>query len=167
MEAKTVWMFVPVGLLLLSATIGGITVYAALNDPGFGVEEDYYQKGLDHEAVLEQEQVNLELGWRLELDAAVVAGASLSPATVVLVDQGGEPVTGARITVEAFHLARSTEVARAELVEVEPGLYHADLPLRRTGKWEFRFRVEARGRVYTTVQQPFLFLRKLLTPAEG
>jgi len=164
MQGKHIWMFVPVGLLLLSATIGAITVFVALNDPGFGVEEDYYQKGLDHDAALEQARRNQELGWVLKLEAAVVEGAPLSPGTLRLRDRDGAPIAGARVSLEAFPVARSAERIEAELAEAEAGVYRAELPLRRTGKWEFRFRVVAAGEVYTSVQQPFLFLQ---APAAG
>ncbi|MBC8329759.1 MAG: FixH family protein [Planctomycetes bacterium] len=164
MQAKQVWMFVPVGLLLLSATIGAITVFVAVRDPGFGVEQDYYRKGLEHDRAMAQAAANQALGWSLRLEASVVVGARLSPATVTLLDADGAPVAGARVTVEAFPLARSADPARAEMAETAPGSYRAELPLRRTGKWEFRFRAEAGGQVYTSTLQTFLAARE---PGQG
>ncbi len=159
MKERNLWMFVPVGLLLLSATIGGITVYVALNDPGFGVEEDYYQKGLAHDAALEQAERNQRLGWTLSLQAAVVEGARVSPVTITLHDREGAAIEGARVSLEAFPVARSLERVEAELEPRGDGRYGAELPVRRPGKWEFRFRVEAGGEVYTATQKPFLFLQ--------
>jgi nitrogen fixation protein FixH len=157
MASGNAWKYVPVGLLLLSATIGAVTVWVALRDPSFGVEEDYYQKGLEHDAVLEQARRNAELGWQLALRAEVLSGPPRSRVEVVLRARAGAPVAGAAVSVEAFHVARSAYPAEAALVEGEAGRYAAELPLARTGKWEVRVVAERGGERFTATQQPFVF----------
>ncbi|HXS19354.1 MAG TPA: FixH family protein, partial [Polyangiaceae bacterium] len=64
------WMFVPVGLLVVSATGWLSMVSIAVRDPGFSVERDYYKKASNFDQELDQRAHNAALGWRARVVTA-------------------------------------------------------------------------------------------------
>lgn len=145
------WLW-PVGLaVLLAAGVGTNVAFmiVAASDPSFAVEPDYYRKALAWDETMAQEVRNRSLGW--QLDAAATPGTRRGHLTLSasIVDVAGAPLTGATVRVEALHGARAWQVIEASLPEVAPGRYAAELPLRRAGLWELRFRVVRGAEVFT------------------
>ncbi len=103
------WALVPV--LILGGMFAGWAVMLsyALDDPSFGVEPNYYQKAVHFDDYQAQERENRRLGFQLHaaLEPASKGSASLR---VRATDGSHEPLSGARVAVSAFHLARSNEL---------------------------------------------------------
>jgi len=135
---------------MLGSLIAGLgyMVYRAVGDVSFGVERDYYQKSLRWDAHMAQEAHNAALGWRLTFDAPR-ADASPQTLSVVVADREGKPLEDARVTVEAFHLARSADVHRLTFSAATVGRHTATARVAKSGLWELRFVVLARGERFT------------------
>ncbi len=139
-------MWVPVGLLTMSLTIGGIMVYFATNDPSFAVEEDYYQKGLQWDQTMAQKRVNQELAWKVR--PAVVEGQL----QVKVTDANDSPVVGGKLEYVVFHNARASQRLKGEAVD-QPGLagtYTADVHFDRPGTWVVRYRIQRGDDLYVS-----------------
>ena len=146
----------PIGIATILAIGVGVNVTMmriAASDPSFAVEPDYYQKAVHYDDVIAQRARNAELGWRLEPQVARhdAGGATLR---VRLADAEGEAISGATLSVEAFPIARSTDVVRATLVASADGAdYAVELPVRHTGRWELRFDASRGGDRFTAVER--------------
>jgi nitrogen fixation protein FixH len=121
-----------------------------MNDTGFALERDYYRKAVDYDGEIEQRKENARLGWRLRAALAPDTSKSGTSLVVSAEDRAG-PVTGARLTAEAFANAHAATVFDLTLTEIAPGRYRATLPAARGGLWELRLRVERGGERFTEV----------------
>ncbi len=143
------WPLALTGLLAASACANIAFMVVATRDPSFAVEPDYYAKALAWDRTMAQEEHNRALGWSL----AVSAEPALRPGRLRLVvrlgDASGAAIDGAVVTVEALHGARAAEIIRGAFAPAGSGTYEADLPLRRAGLWELRFRVSRGDDVFT------------------
>jgi nitrogen fixation protein FixH len=139
-------MWVPVMLLGMSVTIGGISVYFATNDPSFAVEEDYYQKGLEWDQTMAQKRVNNELGWKVR--PSVVEGQL----QVKVTDANDLPVGGGQLEYVVFHNARAGIKLKGEAVDSSElaGVYTADLDFDRAGTWVVRYRIQRGEDLYVS-----------------
>jgi hypothetical protein len=120
----------------------------AARDPGFSLERDYYTRAVHWDEQQAQNQQNQRLGYRL---SPVSTGPSAL--SVRLVDRNGEPVRGAVVRAEAFANARAANIRKLAFSEGAAGIYRVELGSARPGLWEFRFRVEHAGRVFTEVSR--------------
>jgi nitrogen fixation protein FixH len=139
-------MWVPVGLLTMSVTIGGIMVYFATNDPSFAVEEDYYQKGLNWDQTMAQKRVNQELGWKVR--PSVVDGQL----QVKVTDATDVPVAGGQLEYIVFHNARAGQRLKGEALDGQDsaGIYTADIDFDRAGTWVVRYRIQRGEDLYVS-----------------
>lgn len=146
-----IWPFVPAALLAAMLAGLGTMAVIAVDDPGFALERDYYQKAVSYDAEMAQRAQNARLGWTGTLSVER-AGSDPSWLSFGLRDARG-PVTDARVRVEALRNASASLVLEATLVERSPGEYRAALPLRQGGVWEFRFTAVRAGETFTDVQR--------------
>lgn len=131
-------------LLLGSALLGwSWMVREALNDPGFAVERDYYQKAVDWDRDQLERAQSDQLGWRASVLERIQD--SRPELLVRLETSEGAPVAGAQVQAEAFANARSADRRQLAFVEVAPGSYAAQLERARPGLWEIRVRAERQG----------------------
>ncbi len=145
------WPWIVAGLLLLAIGANGLLLLKATTDPSFAVEPDYYRKALDWNATQAQGRANADLGWHVEVEVAPSAVPGRARLAARLTDRSGLPVSGAALTLEAFHNARSADRIEAALEPSGDGAYAADLPMRKDGVWEFRLRAIRGNAVYTAV----------------
>jgi nitrogen fixation protein FixH len=154
------WPGIVVVLLCLSITMGAITVVAALRDPSFAVESDYYDKGLlwdEHTAQLDH---NKALGWRASFEIGESDTLNLRPLLVELHDREGAPIEGAIVNVSCFHHAAANTVETLTLLAGPlPGQYVAPARITREGIWSFSLVVTASGELFTDRQKLNLKLR--------
>ena len=144
------WPGAVVLLLLMSATMVTITVMAAVDDPSFAVDPDYYKEHIDWNARKERQRKSDALGWRVTLE---VEPKAVSPGVhrvvVVLVDNAGKPVEGADVQAVCFHDARAHERESLGFSPgAEPGHYQALAHMNRDGVWEFEFTIRAGESLY-------------------
>ncbi|MFG0275425.1 MAG: FixH family protein [Phycisphaerales bacterium] len=133
------WIGLVLALFGAHMFVAAALMYFAHSDPAFAVVPDYYDKALAWDETKRQEAASDALGWRILL----VAGPDSGPVqerdlTLTLVDEAGETIDDASVTVEAFHVARSRDVASLEFARTGPGLYTTRARLPKYGIWEFR-----------------------------
>jgi nitrogen fixation protein FixH len=144
------WLW-PVGIVALLAGGAGANVgllVIASRDASFAVEPDYYRKAVNWDQTMAQEARNAELGWRVAA-AIEPAGRGQARLRARVADRAGAPVTGARVTVEAFASARAAQIVNVALVPEGAGVYAAALPVGRPGLWELRVTVARGAQVFT------------------
>lgn len=144
------WWILAVPLLLLPVVgLYGFFFYRVNNDSSFGIEPDYYAKGVAWDQHQAQQQLNTQLGWqtRLELTAFQPRVVELR---LALADSLGQALQGAQVAVEAFANARSAQRLHQPFVEDSLG-YRALLPLDMTGIWEFRITANHQDHIYTEI----------------
>jgi nitrogen fixation protein FixH len=152
MSKAALWPVLVVALLAAGVGANLAFMVIAAGDPSFAVERDYYRRAVEWDRTLEQRRANDALGWRLSCRLDPAAGpAPAGELAVRLEDRAGTPLSGARVTLEAFHYARASQVVEGVLAPEAPGTYVARLPIARPGLWEMRFRAERGAEVFTHV----------------
>ena len=158
--AHVFWPAFIVFLLLIPVAASVVLVRVAHDDPSFAVEENYYEKGVQWDSEMEQRAANERLGWRVDLRVQAVAGRRVI-LVARLFDENERPVAAESVSLEAFPIARASQVERVELASTPEGTWDATLPLHHSGLWEFRFAAQARGERFTET------IRRELDPAGG
>ena len=139
------WPWIVGGLLTVNAFAVLLLVLIATRDPSHVVERDYYAKGLAWDADRAAERAGERLGWQLALAIVPLPQWGQRRVEIRLADREGRALAGARVQLEARHLARAAQGLRTALTPLEAGRYVATLPLRRPGLWELRLLVEQGG----------------------
>jgi nitrogen fixation protein FixH len=152
------WIGLIFGLFALHMSVASALVYFAHSDPSFAVVPDYHGKALAWDETKRQEAASDALGWT----ALLVAGPDDGPVqerdlTLTLVDDAGDPIEGAAVSVSAFAVARSGDPVDLAFSAAQPGLYTARERLPRYGIWEFQ--VEATHGQETFVKRMRIELR--------
>jgi FixH len=164
------WAMMPFALLGGLGAGLAVIIRIAVNDPSFAVEPEYYQHALKWDEERARQEQSARLGWTVVWDfagpASGSAGPSLTPSQssvrplkLQLRDALGQPITGARIDVSAFHKARAANVQRIALREGDAGVYAAELRLDRSGIWRVRMDVAARNEHFALSQDLELTLQ--------
>lgn len=145
------WALVPVALLLSSALGVGSMAFIATRDPHFAIETDYYQKAIRWDEAQSQAAVNRQLGYVIELPA-VIAFDSDGRVTLDLSirDAHGQPVTGVRLTGNAFANAYSAKLVRLQFEEQLAGHYRAQISVNHRGQWVFQLIGKTQGQSFTS-----------------
>lgn len=130
------WPAIVVGLLGFSLATQALLLCAALADPGFRLEQDYYRHAVDWDRERAQEEAAAAAGWTLSVSTAPGPGASTRVAAQLLA--AGQPVRDAEVRVLAFHPAYKHETLAGRLTAGSDGVYAGDLPLGRAGRWVVR-----------------------------
>jgi len=148
------WVGVILALLAGQIALMGAMVYLATSDASFAIEPDYYQKGLNWDAVAAQTRQNTRLGWsaKIELGTAVrVTGERTL--TCTLADRAGQPLDGATVDAVAFSHARGSDRTAVTLLPAGSGRYEAPVRFTRAGVWEFRLAIQRGPDTFTYVEQ--------------
>lgn len=157
LKPSITWPLILGGLLTVHVLTMLAFVWVANSNPSYAVEEDYYQKALHWDAHQAQAAVNAALGWTVEV--TVERDRPDGPRLLARLVGPEGPVSGARVDVEAFHMAHSGDPLRATLTETAPGLYTASMPMRHNGKWELRFVADRGEDHFTHTITTFLVVR--------
>lgn len=132
------WKYAP-WIILGAASVGWyVMVRAALDDPGFALEENYYQKASNWDETSQLLRASEELGHRL-LPLQFQRVGSEARLQVQLTDAKGQPLTGRELQVQAFPNARAQDIQEVRLQEVGEGIYAGQLARPRLGLWELRW----------------------------
>jgi hypothetical protein len=135
------WAWIVVGLLGVQMA-GVITMMRiAKDDPGFGIEPDYYQKAVKWDETARARASAERLGWSASATLGPVIGAGGERELRVRLEGAGGALAGATVRAEVFPHARSGERSRVELVELEGGVYAARVAAVRGGLWEVRLEI--------------------------
>lgn len=151
------WMLFPVGLLVVSVSGWLYMVSIAVDDPGFGVEPDYYKKASNFDDVIEQRKENNRLGWKAKVVAVSYMPTGKARVTLIVQGQDEEAVEGLTLSAEAFSVARSQAIVSLSFEEVKTGVFVADIDAPRPGLWELRLTMkDAAGALATQTLRPEL-----------
>jgi hypothetical protein len=130
------------GLMGLQVALCAAGIYAATNNKSFAVEHDYYSKAVtwdQQQAIL---KASAALGWNVTMTIGTPDVYGNRNVTLTVNDRTGAPVNGATAEVISFHHARANEIYKGPLPHFAAGRYGGDVPLRRTGNWEFRLKIQ-------------------------
>ena len=144
------WALVPVALLLCSALGVGSMAVVATRDPHFATEPDYYKKAISWDQTQTQAAINQRLGYVVELPSVVTFDTQKhATLDLTLRDHLGQPVTGARLTADAFANAYSGQLVHATFEEQSAGHYRAKLTVTHPGQWVFAIVGSSEGERFT------------------
>ncbi|MCC7388344.1 MAG: FixH family protein [Phycisphaerales bacterium] len=147
------WPGFVVALLLMSVVMVTVTVVAATNDPSFAVVEDYYEKGLNWDEHMAQQETNRALGWSARAEVGLPDSAALRPLTVTLTGPDGAPIGGASVEASVFRYTAAHQVETHALTAGElPGVYAAPFAINAEGKWKLMLTVRAGDGLFTDEQ---------------
>ena len=143
-KAAWLWPLGVIGILMVSFTICGITIFAATTDDSYAIENDYYARAVAWDDTAAQRERNKELGWTAQ---AVVRESG--PIEITLLDAAGEPVTGGLVNATVFHHAARRDALDRQFTETAPGVYTTNLEAVRSGLWQLRLTAQANGERFT------------------
>lgn len=131
-----IWPFAIAIVLLVSAGSNIVIMLVARSDKSFAIEPDYYQKALDWDDVMAQEERNISLGWHVDARVDLGSGPDSGRVVVTLTDSLGEPLQRASVDAVALHNARAAVRMGATLSEEGPGVYSASIAADKAGLWD-------------------------------
>lgn len=147
------WVGLIVALLLGQIALMLVVVYFATTDPSFAIEPNYYQKGLNWDAVAAQTSQNQRLGWSAKVDLGAEATVRDERAMVcTLTDRDGQPLDGATVDAVAFSHARGSERTAVTLLPAGRGRYEGQVRFARQGVWEFRLAIRRGTDTFTYME---------------
>lgn len=140
---KLVWPGIIFMFIGISFTLMSITLFLAVSDQSFGVENDYYAKAVAWDETAADRASSEALGWSAKVTLSESVDLSGKRAVMIeLTDADGEPVEARASQFYAFHHARRGEAREFALARIAPGRYSAGAPLVRDGLWQLRLRFE-------------------------
>lgn len=124
-------------ILLVIAVNTVFIITAAITNPGL-VEEDYYEKGRDHEKNFQRKQaMATELGWQMSLAPAnqAIAGEPVTY-TFNVVDNAGIPVEANRAVLNAYRPSDVNADFQLDMNRVATGVYSVETVFPLKGIWD-------------------------------
>ncbi len=152
------YMMLPV-ILLFSSVLGWIyMIGVAVDDPTFAVEEDYYQKAANYDAVLAKRRQSERLGWTAKIVRfSFLEGTDQARVEMVLEGSRGELIEGANVQIEALANLRADDVRRLSLTEscAETPAHPLQKSEQSTRSMERPCEQEQRGHYVGVLQRPW------------
>lgn len=139
------WPLIVVGLLAIPVVFGGWLAWEATHDPNELIEKDYYKKAVAWDQHMAALQASQKLGWKVEIHTLrrQAPGAAV-PVTVRLRDAAGQPLLGAKASVQLLHNRDPKNPVKLELADAGNGTYQAQALLTHPGLYQLDGRA-ARG----------------------
>jgi len=139
LKPGAVWPLFVVGILMVSFTVCGITVYASVTDGSYAVETDYYERAVRWDEIAREREESKRCAWVSDVE---VRTASDGPAELALLlrDAQGEPIDAARVEVETFHHAHRNDAVMTTMNAQGDGRYTLAIENARAGLWQVRLR---------------------------
>lgn len=158
------WMFVPIGLLTLSVSVGVTTVALAVAGHPIGAEPDYYAKGANWDAHRAQLAANDKLRWNVA-PTIVASPNGLPLLRVEIRDKYSGLIDAETAEVEAIPVAAADYRESGPMTRNDVGRFERELRTKVQGQWEFRLTVRKGESTYTdTFRRTLHFATK---PAAG
>jgi len=151
-SSGTFWAWVPAGLLGAMFLGLGSMAYVAVNDPGFALEPNYYDKAVHWDRSQAEAQASRALGLQLGLEKALALDTNGQVRlTLTVSDRSGAALGGAEVKIEAFPNAAASRVEVLQLKEISPGVYSGEIARGARGLWELRITVKRSDLTYREV----------------
>lgn len=128
--------FISAILLVIAVNVAFI-ITAAITNPGL-VEEDYYEKGRDHEKNFQSKQdIRNELGWQMRLAPAnkPIIGEPVTY-TFNVVNSAGIPIVADRAVLSAYRPSDVSADFQLDMNEVAAGVYSVETMFPLKGIWD-------------------------------
>jgi len=125
------------GILLVIAVNATFIITAIVTNPGL-VEEDYYEKGRDHEKNFQRNQaIRNELGWQMRLAPAnkPIVGEAVTY-TFNAVDSTGIPISADQAVLSAYRPSDVAADFQLDMNEVAAGVYSVETLFPLKGIWD-------------------------------
>ena len=145
------WPAIVIGLLVAHFILMMVTVLIATGDRSFTVLPKYYERALAWDQTQAKKRASDQLGWKLGIETSTkIDPLGKRKTTMTLNDAEGKPVAGAIADISYYHRTFAQQVETATLAMSAPGRFEMELPMRRSGFWEFRVLVKADGHEFVT-----------------
>ncbi len=132
------WVIGWISALILVIVVNAVFIITAtITNPGL-VEEDYYEKGRDHERNFKRKQaLRKALNWQMRLAPAIkpVVGEAVTY-TFNAVDAAGIPVTADRAVLNAYRPSDVAADFQLDMNEVAAGVYSVETVFPLKGIWD-------------------------------
>ena len=151
------WPAIVIGLLAAHFILMMVTVMIATRDRSFAVMPKYYEQALAWDQTQAKKRESEKLGWTFGIETGTKADP-LGKRHVVctLADAQGQPLKEAVAEISYYHRTFAQEIHKELLATTAPGRFEKDLPMRRSGFWEFRVSIKADGREFVTDRTHFV-----------
>jgi hypothetical protein len=117
--------------------------YVAVNDPGFALEPNYYDKAVHWDRSQAEAAASRELGLKLTVSKPLrVSESGKLELELAVTDKSGASYSGAQVKVEAFAIARASERHELALRELANGHYATEIDSKTLGLWELRISID-------------------------
>lgn len=163
----TLWMLLPVALLVTSVSGWLWMVSIAVDDPGFALEPDYYKKSSSYDDVMSQQARNSQLGYQVQIVSFSVLDTETAELIVQVKDREGRGIDDATVTAEGLFVGRAFRIQESTFASRGDGVYAATFNEPRAGLWEVRLSVNTEpGMLFTQTLRPELYLNGSAAPSE-
>jgi len=138
----------PFWLLFSTVVFAAWRIQLVLGDPHFAAVDHYYEAAENWDAHMEEVRASAALGWSVHFQTAYASAMGESEVVFVVTDSGSKPVEGISGKLHAFHNAYPKDSFDPVLTESSAGHYAAQLPLRRSGVWQWQLQLERDDEVW-------------------
>ena len=132
------WVIGWISAIVLVVCVNIVFIFtAAITNPGL-VDEDYYEKGQDHEKNFQSKQaMRNELGWQMNLAPAnkPVIGEPVTY-TFNAVDTAGVPIAADKAVLYAYRPSDVSADFQLDMSEVAAGVYSVEAVFPLKGIWD-------------------------------
>ncbi len=141
---------------------GGIASYILPNPDKQKVHTAFpgtvpHDKNKSYQGQLERIEQQRELGWQVTLQGAESLQSGQSGViTLLVLDKAGLPLAGANVNLNLWRVANSRDDQSIAMLEIQPGLYQAELNLKDAGRWLADINIQKDVYQYRRQQQLFL-----------
>lgn len=133
------WVAFICSFFVAQAVLWTVALQFVSNDPSHAVVADYDERALSWDQSQARQAASDALGWSAQLEVALTTQETgLRKVRLHLLDADRRAVDAASVQVTMFHHATAARPMQVQLEPEGPGVYSADTPLARSGKWSFQ-----------------------------
>ena len=134
--AQLGWTTFILFFFFLQAILWTTAITLTASDRSHAVVTDYEQQAHRWDELQRQRAASRRLGWTADVEWEQTLPGEPAPFVLQLKDRAGQPVNGATIQLELFHLAEASQRSSVRLTELGDGRYRGTLESARPGRWQ-------------------------------
>ena len=137
--AQLAWTTGIIAFFGVQAILWSVALFLTSNDPSHAIVEDYDKKAMNWDAQRKAEEASRKLGWTCEISPSepLKNNDRQRMVEIRLRNRTDEPISGATVSVRAFHKARAAHPIEKQLTEANAGVYSGILEMPKEGQWQF------------------------------
>ncbi|WP_039458559.1 FixH family protein [Candidatus Jidaibacter acanthamoebae] len=144
---KSIIPYLFIAFILLYVTLDSIFIYISKNSYNGIITENAYQKGLDYNQVIKENEAQKKLGWIGNLRYYLV-GKNLIELDFTLFDKKYRPVKGGEVEVRIMRPVNDKYDMVVKLEEISSGRYSKTVQLPLQGQWEIKLKASVKNDVF-------------------